>query len=286
MNDTTFNGYYLPGNIQEILSDNKIDIQWEEVNFKTLDVTSFDTRNGHTYRIGNDIIYYRKLLFVKFILKIEVLGEKKFRIKYNKLFKYLPFEMGGLTCLGKTISDFICLNLLLSDIFVLRGLAFEYNNQINIVFGPSTNGKTTLFFDLIKIGAKMISEDNLIVNFSNDYIYPCEIRTQKRNFNREINRKLSKQIEYKDVIRHKVQITDKKLMYLTTNNYDTSFELIDYASISLFFMENRIIQSYIFHKKLTKSIFEKITKLNKINIPTVSYNNYKSNEFVKKIIKK
>lgn len=218
----------------------------------------YDFREGYFLKFKNKWYYERKLGI--FTLKFCFDPQNK-TFSFNKLYSLIPFEIGHIFPVGRHIADLINLGLFLKGFVLIRGCAFSYKGSNVCVIGPSMNGKTSLLSGILKKGGKYIAEDILILNFKENKIYPT---LNIKNFNRLSNKSLNTLLIHNEVILSQVDISK---IFLIQNLTDEDCEVVnkeifDYFNLNAFlFLKNHIAKSYIFEKRLTDEIFDKINKL-------------------------
>ena len=223
----------------------------------------YDFRSGYFFKFENKWYYERKIGI--FTLKFCFDPQNK-TFSFNKLYSLIPIEVGHIFPVGKHIADFINLDLFLEGYIVIRGCAFNYKGNNFCVLGPGMNGKTTLVKDVLEKGGKYIAEDIMIFNFKKNKAYPTSNVSNFRRFsNKEINFMLNK----KKVISSSVDINKIFLIQNSTSNNCKFINkgIFDYLNLlSLAFLKNHIIGSYICESKLTDEVFNRIDKLRLLNI--------------------
>lgn len=223
----------------------------------------YDFRSGYFFKFKNKWYYERKIGI--FTLKFCFDPQNKV-FNFNKLYSFIPLEIGHIFPVGRHIADFLSLDLFLKDYISIRGCAFNYKGSNFCVIGPSMNGKTSLIKDVLEKDGKYIAEDVLIFNFKENKIYPTAGIT---NFNRLSNKIVNALLEHKEVISNPQDI-NKIFLIQNSTSKDCKIidkEIFDYFNLNAFlFLKNHIVKSYIFEKKLANVIFNKINKTRSLKI--------------------
>lgn len=222
----------------------------------------YDFRNEYFLKKDGIWFYEKKLFFLTFKFKYDI-SEKTFY--FNKLFTFIPFKIGGLIPMSEYLSSFINMELFLDGFVNFRGFAFQYNNKNYCFVAPGFNGKTTFLIDIIDRGGKYISEDSLLIDFSDMEVYPTSTFSVPLIYNREANNKLIKNLNKNNVLTNKQKI-DKLLLaqnkisfkYKTYNKNLTDFLILN----SLWFLiDNLFTKSFLFEEGLINKFFEKLDKI-------------------------
>ncbi|MEM5829582.1 MAG: hypothetical protein QW040_02690 [Candidatus Aenigmatarchaeota archaeon] len=123
------------------------------------------------YVLKNSTIYYiRKIGPVSFRFSYNL---KKKTIIANRLSLSIPFELGQIWPIGLHLSNIIALDLLLEkNLLFIHGASLEYDQKTILIFSPSRTGKTLLVENLLKKGAKYISEDIILTDGEKVYLLP------------------------------------------------------------------------------------------------------------------
>jgi hypothetical protein len=212
--------------------------------------------------------------FSKSILGITMkfMFDTKNRIFYfNKFYKYLPFEVAGLSTFGGFVSSLIVLELFLNKIFKLRGMALRYKNKNIGIIAPGHNGKTTFLIDLLKDNAKYVAEDHLIINFENNEIYPTCPFTKDHPWSKRSNRS-----ELKDILKQAEVInTPVKLdkLYLIENSLNDDYipknkNIADFILLNgVYFLYDSFVRTYVFENKLSENIETVLHEIKNITFP-------------------
>lgn len=222
----------------------------------------YDFRNGYFIKSGNRWYYERKLGLIS--LKFCFDSVRK-TFSFNRLYTFIPFQIGYIFPVGLQIADFINLDLFLSGITSLKGCAYNYNNKNICVLAPGFNGKTRLIKKVLEKNGKYITEDILLLNLHKSTVYPNSIRSNifARKVSRDIKNLLTERL-----------ITEPKsideiflVQNFTTNNYvcqnKNFFDFFNMCRVP--FNANQFIRSYIFEELLTKDVDAKMDLLKKEN---------------------
>lgn len=149
----------------------------------------YDFRNGHYYKKGNVWFYKRRIGF--FTLKFCFDTEHRI-FSFNRIYSYIPFEVGHIYPPGRHLADMIVLELFLKGFVFIRGCAARYKGKNFAFVAPSYNGKTSLIEYIIDHRGKFISEDFIILNLKNKNIYPTPCtNSEERQVNKRLIMKLS-----------------------------------------------------------------------------------------------
>jgi len=218
----------------------------------------YDFRSGYFLKFKNIWYYERKIgiFTLKFCFDIQ---NRIF--SFNKLYSLIPLEIGHIFPIGRHIADVINLELFIKDFISIRGCAFSYKGNNICVIGPGMNGKTSLLSAILKNGGKYIAEDVLILNFKENKMYPT---SNINNFNRLSNKTLKTLLTYKEIVSKPLDINKIFLIQNSTNQDDdvVNKKIFEYFNLNAFqFLTNHFIKAYMFEKKLTDKIFDKINML-------------------------
>jgi len=115
-------------------------------------------------------IYTRKIGFLQ--LKFSYNPKTK-TFKTNRLNALIPFEFGQIWPIGLHLSNIIAVDFLLEkNLLFIHGSALEYKNKIICIFSPFRTGKTTLIQNMLKKGAKYMSDDVVLTDGKKIYLIP------------------------------------------------------------------------------------------------------------------
>lgn len=222
----------------------------------------YDFRNGYFLRYRGIRYYQRKLGPVDLRFEYSPFARS---FHFNSFYRLLPFEIGFIFPVGRHICDLINFQMFLQGYVLMRGCSFQLRGKNICVAAPAFNGKTSLVYRALSMGAKYISEDVLVLDYFNGKIYPHSVVTNNKRPSNEV---LKKSLYSKDVILKSVKIDKFYLMQNTTNTHYVvpKKNVVDYFHLtSLFFLNNPFIKSYIFSEHLARKMVLQIQKV--VNYP-------------------
>lgn len=240
----------------------------------------YDFKNGHYYKKDNIWYYKRKIGF--FTLKFSY--DLKNRIFFfNRIYSFIPFEIGHIFPIGRHLADLINFELFLNSYIFIRGCAVNYKNITTAFIGPSRNGKTSLVELIVKKGGKYISEEFIILDKKSNNIFPTScLTTHGRLINSSLNNKLNK----KNIIKEKVYL-DKLVLFFNNTNIKyvhTKKDVFDFIMLrSIFFLKSDFVKSYIFVENYTQKLFDIINEIKSISIKYkfIKINDYQFDDLFK-----
>jgi hypothetical protein len=243
----------------------------------------YDFRSIYFIKKGEFWYYQKKFLFFNFKFKYDV---KKRTFYFNRLFKIVPFNIGGLIPIGTYLTDIINMELFLNGYINYRGCALKYKNKIICFTAPGFNGKTSFLLRLLGKGAKYISEDNLLIDFSKKEVYPTANIVLPKLYSRGLNRRFKQKLNKNQIITGKQKIDKLFLIQNSTRlNYSAKPKnLFEFTILnSLYFFNNFFIRSYLFENKLINKFDNKLEELKNtaINYEFISINNFNFNKLIK-----
>lgn len=221
--------------------------------------SKYSFRSGY-YFYSEGKWYYERKLFGKLTLKFAYDPCQR-TFGFNRLYSWVPFEIGGILPVGRHINDFIELELFLNGYVIFRGCAFSINDKNICIVAPGLNGKTSLVKDLLKKGARYIAEDLVTINFDSRLIYPSGCH--RFNYGRKTNRDLGLLLETADAVGGSVRL-DK--LFFAQNHTGSSpgrlKTIDDYLMLcSLFFMHNAFVRAYMAESGLLPEIKRRLSEI-------------------------
>jgi len=245
----------------------------------------YDFRSEYYLKKNNFWFYERKIFFLTFKFKYNV--EEKI-LYFNRIFKIIPFRIGGLIPIESHLSDLINIELFLNGLVNLRGFAFQFNKKNYCVMAPGNNGKTSFLNEIVKKGGKYICEDDLLIDFANMEVYPTANARMPKIFNRKTSSLLEKSLNNIDIIIEKQKIDKLFLVQnTTTEEYETHKKnLIEFLMLnSLYFLtDNLFIKSYLFEENLTNQFLHRLCALNAFHdYEFIQIRNYNFIDFIKNL---
>jgi 2-polyprenyl-3-methyl-5-hydroxy-6-metoxy-1,4-benzoquinol methylase len=211
----------------------------------------FDFRNGYYLKKGNFWYYERKFLGLSLKMQYDT---KTNTFKFNQLYGLIPIEFGSILPMGKHIADIINLNLTVDGYVVIRGYSYKKNGKIVAIIQPSFSGKTSMLRHQIRLGAKYISEDILVIDPKNSLIYPT--MAIDGNYGRNVNRKLYGLAKNNALQKsQKLSRLDFKHLSVAYNKISINQTMQNYYLLNaLLFMDNRFIRGVITNDKQGKKV--------------------------------
>lgn len=227
----------------------------------------YDFRNGYFIKKGNCWYYQRKIKGFELNFCLDF---KKRIFRFNRLYSFVPFEVGHVFPVGRHLADLINLELFLADYHVFRGCAFIHKEKYVCIIAPGLNGKTTFITKMIRKGCHYLAEDMLIINFKKMLLYSCSPRSDffAREPSSELGKLISKE-NYQSMVQKGVKL-DK--IYLVQNVTSQKFiprhkTLFDYINLNSFaYNSNPFLKSFIFEENYSEEVFDKLYKLRKARI--------------------
>ena len=230
---------------------------------KEIDVpTEYDFRSEYYVKKGDVWYFSRNIFFWHPSFKFD---QSTKTLSFNRDYLLLPISLGGIFTLGEHLSNLIDFGLFINDFVIMRGIAFQKDEQVTGISAPGFNGKTTLLKKVLTDGAEYLAEDYLIIDTKRLLIYPtCPLT--KENFwrRRKITSDFSDIISKKVLNYHPLKLDKLILLENTLNKKiiksDRSVE--DFLLLnSLYFINNLFIKSIIFNQSLTLKVFDTTYKL-------------------------
>ncbi|MEM3335897.1 MAG: hypothetical protein QXD43_02215 [Candidatus Aenigmatarchaeota archaeon] len=205
------------------------------------------------YFLKNNIIYYiRKIGPLSFIFSYNL---KTKTIIANRLSLSIPFELGQIWPIGLHLSNIIALDLLLEkNILFIHGASLEYDQKTILIFSPSRTGKTLLVENLLKKGAKYISEDIILTDGEKVYLLPPN---DHKFFNANI-KKLVNNSKREAKINKLLFIIPKKIKNrFNIKNEDTLINLLKVYSKRIPYDNDKFIHAILYFQNLNYVNLEK-----------------------------
>jgi hypothetical protein len=242
----------------------------------------YDFRNGYYQKVGNSWFYERKILrSLNLKFKFDMTTNT---FQCNKLYSYIPIELGGILPTGLHLSDLINLELFLNGYILIRGCAFSLDGKVIGVVAPGFNGKTTFMKQILDQGGRYIAEDLFVLSVNDRLVYP--ISPTFTNYGRSDNYDLEEILEKNKSINEGKVIDKLYLLINSTRNYsDASHNLHDFIWLnSMFFLSNRFIRSFLFAEKHWKTVHSQLKKLEEIDelVESVSIKDFNFEIILKK----
>jgi hypothetical protein len=274
------NGFYLAENFDFYTgTDAPLLFNYKIVLTDKIDIPKkYDYRNGYHLKHEHTWNYQRNLKFLK--LKFQYDTQTK-TFYFNKAYARIPFELGGITSVGRLIADIVNLELYLSGYVIFRGCAVKVKNRTKCLIGMGYNGKTTYVKDMIKEGGKYISEDFVLFDMENSNIYPISPYYKKNHFARKANQQLSQYINDKNTITKPLKPADIFLIQNSTNKkYKTQKKnLYNYLLLCGWnFLSNTFVRSMIIEDDLHASL-DQVTDTVKNFVSEYKFINLKNYNF-------
>lgn len=223
-------------------------------------VDSFELRVGHYYRKNNCWYYCRKFFIFEFKMEYN-LNKNIFKFNrsyhlYSNIHDLFPITFGATVTAGRNVMDVITMDLFLSDILFIGGIAVRKNDKTTCLIAPSCNGKTSNLLELLKNKAQYIAEDILIIDTKTEIVYPtCP---NINNYGRPTNRYL-KRIDKANIITKPQQIDGIIFAYNTMNNCSKRICSVNYIFTNcLNFLDNPMIKAVLFGENSTEKIIGKL----------------------------
>lgn len=231
--------------------------------------SDYDFRSEYFIQKEKNWYYVRKIFFWHPVLRYDFENKTFY---FNRSFAFLPFKLGGISTVGEYIYTVIELDLFLSDIIILRGIALQINNKNIGITAPGFNGKTTWLKEKLNQGAKYIAEDFLILNLKENKVYPtCPLLEEIFWQRRKISKKFRELLKGNSFLKNPMSL-DK--LYLVQNSLNLDYraeekKFIDFVFLnSLYFFNNLSIRSSIFDQHL---IAEVLCKMEELKNPKMNY---------------
>lgn len=112
-------------------------------------------------------------------IHIECLDEKWINVVYNGITKRV-YYLSILDYLNNLLSHIICQHAKNSKMIILHGSACVYNNKTIFIIGEKGSGKTTLLLSSLRLGAKYLCDDNILLDESGVFPYETAIRVKSQ----------------------------------------------------------------------------------------------------------
>jgi len=209
----------------------------------------FDLQNGYYFK-KKHYWYYQRRIFGPFYLRF-CYNQKNRVLRFNRLFRLVPFEIGRIQPIGKHLADLISVELFLEMKIVSAGVAFTYKNKCFVLVAPSFNGKTTVLNYALARGGSYIAENVVVLDLKNKLVYPtaCEAKNITKSARKDIvNNRNGRLADGK-------RKYDELILYQNTlnpNYVPAAKTIADFLFLkSLLFLSNNFLLSYIFGNSLT-----------------------------------
>ncbi|MCR4329295.1 MAG: hypothetical protein NUV65_01995 [Candidatus Roizmanbacteria bacterium] len=226
---------------------------------------TFDTRSGYYLSHNNSWYYERRTPFGT--LKFHYNTDKK-EFYFNKLYSFIPIEIGNIFPAGRHIANLIGLELFLSGFIIIRACAFSKDGITYLLIAPGLNGKTSIVNAAIQNNGNYVAEDLAVFDFSHKCIYPTSPKT---NFGRTINDSLLKTLDVNQTTQIKSKANTIIFYQKSHTEVANTKTFLDYVFMnSLLFLSNPFIRSYIAENSLSNKVLSSMQKIQKTDLQSVS----------------